>query len=344
MRYKNISQTVGILLCLATGTSILLIDDVIPRWQSVRAAKSWVKVEAVLTRHSLELPQEGSAYSIIEYKYHYGNKDYSSNKYSFERRKPLLSSPKYIEGMKLVCYVNPQKPFQAVLSTEKRVSGETIVFSLLFILGGFLFIALVIYNNRKLKKHPNADVPGDYIDDPVANKTEWAPLPDKIGRGSSFQVYKLSEDGISRYCYLPTLYFFLFCAILFSTAIYLIIGYRKDIFGVLCGFLILILAFCCFLTAKKFVFDHYEKAFWYTNFFRYKRKYAYTPFKDIYALQIIYKLDLGDGGGFSDYQINLVLTNGKRIYLISQPTLGKAQENAQLLSSFIGCLVWTKPY
>jgi hypothetical protein len=345
MRRNIISQIVGILLCFAMGITILSMGEVIPRWRNMKVVASWVKTEAVLTKHTIKKHPEEDAYSVIKYKYHYQGNDYTSEQYSFEYLKPLLSSQKYIEGMKLVCYVDPKNPSQAVLSTNIEPFKKAIGFSLMFIISGFIFLVLVIYHCLKLKNQQGDKSLRYYFDDPVANKTEWFPLPSKIGRGGGFQIYKLSKDGLSRYCYLPTLRFFLFCFILLASAVYFIIDCPKEkIILPLGGFIVLLLVFCFLFTSKKFVFDNSEKAFWYTNFFGFGRRYSYTHFKDIYALQIIYVLDLGgDGIGFSDYQINLVLTNGQRIYLISQPTLKKAQEDAHVLSDFInGILIWDK--
>ena len=65
----------------------------------------------------------------------------------------------------------------------------------------------------------------------------------------------------------------------------------------------------------------------------------FTKFDDIYALQVLSKYSYGKASGYV-YELNLVLKNGTRIFLVSYKGEEEIVEDCQVLSKFLGKPVW----
>lgn len=119
-------------------------------WQSYRQAsltRTWDKTEAVMIVSDFETR---SAEFIskeyrwqLEYIYSYEGEDYSSTFYEpretkWTSRKPEVQDliSKYSVNASVFCYVNPEKPSQAILSHDSKAAGYSIWFPGLFVLGG----------------------------------------------------------------------------------------------------------------------------------------------------------------------------------------------------------------
>jgi len=126
----------------------------------VRKSQNWPAVVCNIHSSRVRVGQgeDNSIYSIeIIYSYKYNDKEYTSRKYNFwdmgssfgyERKKEIVNT--YSSGSEAFCYVNPEKPSQAVLNREKDPEMKY----LKFIPFVFVFIGIigVIYHIRKFQR------------------------------------------------------------------------------------------------------------------------------------------------------------------------------------------------
>jgi hypothetical protein len=114
------------------------------------AARSWARVPCQIlssrvTSHSGS--KGGSTYSIdVRYRYEVGGREYTGTRYNFEtgssssRKWRAAAVKEYPPGRKTVCLVNPEDPFDAVLSTAASPDRWFGLLPGLFLLAGlFLF-------------------------------------------------------------------------------------------------------------------------------------------------------------------------------------------------------------
>jgi len=93
------------------------------------------------------------------------------------------------------------------------------------------------------------------------------------------------------------------------------------------------------------VFDKNKGTFWKDRkksheIFDTSKIKAYTPFKDIYALQIVSKYCTGRDASFYSYELNLVLNNKKRINIVDHGKQKKLLAEAKVLASFLQKPLW----
>jgi hypothetical protein len=84
-----------------------------------------------------------------------------------------------------------------------------------------------------------------------------------------------------------------------------------------------------------------------TNLFiKGKRSWLYMDYveinlSEIYALQLIGSYVSGsDGGGYNNYQINLINKDAKRLNVVNFSNKEKAKKNAEILKDFLNTRLW----
>ncbi|MBT8043842.1 MAG: DUF3592 domain-containing protein [Verrucomicrobiae bacterium] len=105
----------------------LLVFLIIPQWVKYTDAKGWVKTPAkvIWSRVESHTDDDGTTYSVdIFYSYEFGGKQYKSNTVDLmsgsssgrkSKQEKVNANP---PGKEIVCYVNPDKPWQALLERE----------------------------------------------------------------------------------------------------------------------------------------------------------------------------------------------------------------------------------
>jgi len=167
---KEQKNTALIVLCIAAFVSLSFgfgyaIPSVLcPVIKGHQVAK-WSKQNCTIIKKSVKTHEvvggksRGIAYSVdIQYLYDYQGENYLSNKYDFQDEIYKQFYDKYEDAMAIVdsfdpnctniCYVNPQKPSEAVLSTKIYKSFKKSFLSLVFIFVGLAMIVLCIKEKK----------------------------------------------------------------------------------------------------------------------------------------------------------------------------------------------------
>lgn len=194
------------------------------------------------------------------------------------------------------------------------------------------------------------------FNDDIASKTEWFPL--KRG-GSNFGTHKLIQADHNRIEFKATLGAKLFSLIfiLVGAGVPLFIGmetfrtygsiFRSDFIFV--GLIALIFlaagSWMYYSFSKPVVFDKAKGMFW--KGWKAPKRYlaegdieSSSRIGNIYALQIIPELVRSDKKSYVSYELNLVLRDGSRMNVVDHGDLGRLQEDAEIVSEFLGVLIW----
>ncbi len=131
-------------------------------WLQLYDARSWEQVPCtVLESHVDEIADSdgGSTYKpVVFFAYRHGGQDYRSNRYNFqdfyssgyEAKAEVVA--RYPPGKRTVCYVNPDKPFEAVLIRDFSAGYLVGLVPLIFVaagLGGLLFFLKTEVKGRR---------------------------------------------------------------------------------------------------------------------------------------------------------------------------------------------------
>jgi len=140
--------------------SILSYIFVLKPMALVRKSRNWPVVVCNIhsSRVRIHQGEDNPIYSIeIIYSYKYKDREYTSHKYNFwdmgsssgyKRKKEIVNA--YSPGSESICYVNPEKPGQAVLNREIDPEMKYLKFiPFVFILVGFVGL---IYEIRKFRR------------------------------------------------------------------------------------------------------------------------------------------------------------------------------------------------
>jgi hypothetical protein len=194
------------------------------------------------------------------------------------------------------------------------------------------------------------------FNDPVALKTGWA--PNKSG-GSNFCTHRLAEVGPDRLEFKATAAASLFCAVFMITGLCLAVAFTAgqlahgmrlfswEIFGpALIGVLFAVIGGIMLYTGRApVVFDKRSGFYWKG---RSSPQESCNPsdikecaeMKAIHALQIISERCGSNNGSYLSYELNLVLSDGKRFTAVDHGSYPKLREDAEKLSAFLGKPLW----
>lgn len=135
-----------------------------PLVNNLISARNWEKIPCIIISGQIIIHQdsEGDTYSVeIVYKYRYGNTEYTSRRYDFNRSSSSDYESKeaivrgYPPDTKTFCYVNPQKPDQSVINRDFNFSMLIdMILPLVFIFIGFTPVFFV-FKKQKINVIPS---------------------------------------------------------------------------------------------------------------------------------------------------------------------------------------------
>lgn len=128
-------------------------------WKS-GLTRHWQETQAVVIIS--KIAEENSARTVglkycwqVEYVYEFDGQSYSSRRYkqrtgkwTEDRKQAEAARAKYPRDAKVLCYVNPENPKQAVLEHETQAAGYTIWFPGLFLIGGLVIMWRAIFGQK----------------------------------------------------------------------------------------------------------------------------------------------------------------------------------------------------
>lgn len=156
----------GIFAMAGLGVIIGFVGPAISRYF---AARSWVETPATViwSRVKSHSGSKGSTtYSVdVFYRYQFQGRDYRSNSYSLmsgsssgrDAKQEIVDS--FPSGSSLTCYVNPQKPWQAIVRRNPGAGGLFLLFPLPFLGIGIAGICWTLKKKRQ-EKSRLVDHPG----------------------------------------------------------------------------------------------------------------------------------------------------------------------------------------
>ena len=157
---------VGLLLCAAGGSFGWLM------WRSFDRAsgqRDWAETTCTILESRVDQRKigvdVGTEYNFgVLYGYSFGNKAYSSERFSL-RGAPWSSSEsrarkrmeKFPQGSIRPCYVDPDDPAFAVLKLDSKAPGYSLWFPLIFVVGGLGIIGGTLRSGRKARAEGGRD-------------------------------------------------------------------------------------------------------------------------------------------------------------------------------------------
>ena len=190
------------------------------------------------------------------------------------------------------------------------------------------------------------------IDDPLAMKTKW--IPAKTG-GASFLTHQLTRVGTNRIEFAPTAGAKFFYLLFIIIGIGLIIGFPiaamsgSDVqvfVPILAGTVFTgVGGLMLYLGTTPVVFDKSQGFFWNSRQGPEKKTTHssvknFTRLEKIHALQLVSEYCQGNKSSFYSYELNLVLTNGKRINVVDHGNVDELRRDARTLAAFLEKPVW----
>lgn len=184
------------------------------------------------------------------------------------------------------------------------------------------------------------------IDDPFVDKIDWNPV--RLG-SANFRTHKLYKVDEINQVYKPTIIMRLFVTVFIIIGLFLVVNYfvnNNHQISVLIGGVIFIAIDLILIwqTQSKEGFDGLNKLF-YQGFGKNNKKIG---FSDIHAVQLLTKMGKisGDSEGYSSdryfraYELNLVLNDTKRVYVMGYVDLMQAITDAEKISMLVGAPLW----
>jgi hypothetical protein len=190
------------------------------------------------------------------------------------------------------------------------------------------------------------------IEDPLAMKIKWTPA--KSG-GASFSTHRLVRPTTERLEFQPSagakIFYLLFIVIGLGLLIYFsfvgIVGSSEDVFvPIFVGFIFALVGGVMFYTGTiPVIFDKGRSYFW-KNRQGPEKSAHHGAVKDvirldkIHALQLVSEYCRSNKSSFYSYELNLVLTSGKRINVVDHGSIDELRRDARTLAAFLDVPVW----
>lgn len=184
--------------------------------------------------------------------------------------------------------------------------------------------------------------PGSPFNDPIAMETSWYPMS---RGGSSIRTHKLVAINSARIEFKATITGVFGCLIFIILGLVMIFdstGYG----GIFIGLIFFSPgAWFLYFVTTPVVFDLGKGVFWKgrkaPDQFLHKNQLKYfAKISDIHALQLISET-VGNGNStFKSYELNLVLKDSQRIFVVDHGSLRKIREDTSKLSKFLNKPVW----
>ncbi len=171
--WKNIS-TEGLPFGLFCGTAMVIVSlwfawySIAEYVENYRISK-WQPVECDILSSKIEETEEGKKCRFeVSYRYEWQNNSFESDCYrigwdpneSLHHSEAIELAEKYKAGNRIVCYVNPEEPNEAVLSRdEPHFLGYMVIPVFLFVVGSRqLFLGFKKFIKGDVSEHKNGDL------------------------------------------------------------------------------------------------------------------------------------------------------------------------------------------
>ncbi|MDH3496969.1 MAG: hypothetical protein OER21_09410 [Gemmatimonadota bacterium] len=188
-------------------------------------------------------------------------------------------------------------------------------------------------------------VPAPLADDPVAQRTRWDPL---VGGGANFRTRDLIVVNASRLEFRASRGMKLFGGAFVALGL---VAAGAGVAGPRWAPLLFGLAFAAigvwlwFHGTAPVVFDTREGAFWRgrsapSEAVNRQRLQHYAALGDIHALQLLAEHVADSDGSYNSYELNLVLTDGRRLNVTDHGDYDTLHRNTQTVSDFLNRPVW----
>ena len=190
------------------------------------------------------------------------------------------------------------------------------------------------------------------IDDPVAMKTKWTPA--KSG-GASFCTHRLVRAGSDRIEFQPSagakFFYLVFIVVGLGVLIYFsflgITGSSSEVFiPISVGFIFSTVgSVMLYMGTTPVVFDKNRGFFWKSRqgpekTTTHSSAKKSTRLKNIHALQLVSEYCRGNKSSFYSHELNLVLSNGRRINVVDHGNGEKLKGDARTLAAFLEKPIW----
>jgi hypothetical protein len=190
------------------------------------------------------------------------------------------------------------------------------------------------------------------LDDQVATRTGWNPAK---GGGASFCTHRLVRKGPNRLEFQTSagarLFYLLFIVVglgmMIGFSIGGISGNSSEVFiPLLAGFVFTTVGgVMLYLATTPVIFDKQRGSFWKSRqdpaqITGINSSKNFARLKDIHALQLVSEYCRGNKNSFYSYELNLVLTNTRRINVVDHGSVERLQEDARTLAAFLDNPVW----
>ena len=229
-----------------------------------------------------------------------------------------------------------------LLSDQKYV--EKVKTQITSMIGKLLKAAEDNANERKSQKIAS-------LSDPVASKISWEPASKA---GSSMKTHRIVKVGIDRMDFVPTfgtkITLILIIAVGVSLGVVSFFIWRTEILPyVIASAFVGVGTWCLLKLLRPIVFDKGNGMFRIGR--ATQRLRADSTSKNqarlnaIYAIQLLSKYTKSSGsdgrsGGFTSFELNLILRDGERINVVDHGDLEALQEDAATLATFLDVPVW----
>lgn len=361
---KNISFEYIFFGIVLIGVPIYV--TIIPYVNYRSAEKSWLPTVATVTKFErVSSPEDKDIYNNITYQYCVDGKNYLSSRFSFGVTGFRLDERIYAIGNTVVCYYNPQIPSHAVLSMSIEPHGIVmLIIDISFAIAGLLCLtgAYVRIGNNKDKciDSPVSKYAKDVLlttksghmrDDPIAQKTSSEPLHPNDGNISTYQrLFAVSSCRVEFRPKLAMVLTLIFLVLLFlAVAVWVVFQFKLQDYGVvvlvlllLSTSLIILLIKICRLYHCIPTFDLNQNYFWQgsknSDLIDFS-KYA-IALNNIYAIQLVHKKVSLNNEMMPSCEINLVLNDGNRIFVLNGGDQNAVREDAQALALFLRIPLW----
>lgn len=200
-------------LPFAAVATVLLVSATQSVWRAIEVS-SWVEVPAVISAATLDASHDSDGAPVykanVTYDYEFRGQRYSSSSISVEMvREPATEKQRYAElasyrerGVSFRCYVNEERPEEAVLYRTARLEMLSFVLGTGLLCGGVGYSLMIIGFIMSLSSRRQKRLMRQYPDSPWFHRIDWKNRRVKGNSGASMRT-ALIVAGIATLFALP---------------------------------------------------------------------------------------------------------------------------------------------